>query len=195
MNYRWDEIQIAKFPLLMNHTAYSITLYGFFKLLCLSLGLIALSFYYSDTRQFYDLLFYWIEQPLSHLFIVLTLSKMFIYDRLWRKYLIDNDCLTLDLRQKAVDDREDDLSFDSELTSAFCGLCLWCGFIFIVNEILLCFQLAIKIPFCFIFAMFLSFAISSSWYYICRHYYLYRFIKDIKVAMAKDKANNYKDLS
>lgn len=187
MNYRWNEIQIAKFPLLINHTVYSITLYGFFKVLCISLGLIALSFYYSDNSQFYDLLFYWIEQPLSYLFIVLTLSKTFIYDRLWRKYLIDNDCLSLDVRQKAVDDRADDLSFDSELTSAFCGLCLWCGFIFIVNKFLLCFQLAIKIPFCFIFAMFLSFVISGGWYYILRHYHLYRFIKDIKTAMAKDK--------
>ena len=187
MNYRWDEIRIAQFPLLIKHIKYNITLYEGFKFLCISLGLIALSFYYSDNKRFYDVLFYWIEQPLSYLYAILVLSKMFIYDRLWRKYLIDNDCISLDIRQKAADYRACDLTVDSILTSVFCGFCLWGAFIFIVNTVLLCFKIDIKIPLCFIFSMFLSFTISNSWYYIHRHYHLYRFIKDIKAAMVKDK--------
>ena len=193
MDYRWDELRIAQLPLLMNYLTYNITLYDFFKVLSVSLGLIALSFYYSDDGQFYDILFYWVDQPVSYLYVVLILSKALIYDRLWRKYLIDNDCLTLNLRQKATDFRVDDLRADYKLSLSFCGFCLWSAFIFIVSDILLAYQISIKVPLCFIFALFLIFAVSKIWYYILRYYHLYKFIKDIKESMAEEQGKGQKE--
>ena len=193
MVYRWDELRIAQLPLLMNYLTYNITLYDFFKVLSVSLGLIALSFYYSDDGQFYDILFYWVDQPVSYLYVVLILSKALIYDRLWRKYLIDNDCLTLYLRQKATDFRVDDLRADYKLSLSFCGFCLWSAFIFIVSDILLAYQISIKVPLCFIFALFLIFAVSKIWYYILRYYHLYKFIKDIKESMAEEQGKGQKE--
>ncbi len=193
MDYRWDELRIAQLPLLMNYLTYNITLYDFFKVLSVSLGLIALSFYYSDDGQFYDILFYWVDQPVSYLYVVLILSKAIIYDRLWRKYLIDNDCLTLNLRQKATDFRVDDLRADYKLSLSFCGFCLWSAFIFIVSDILLAYQISIKVPLCFIFALFLNFAVSKIWYYILRHIHLYKFIKDIKKSMAFEQRKGQKE--
>ena len=159
----------------------------------MSLRFIALSFHATDDGQFYDILFYWVDQPVSYLYVVLILSKALIYDRLWRKYLIDNDCLTLYLRQKATDFRVDDLRADYKLSLSFCGFCLWSAFIFIVSDILLAYQISIKVPLCFIFALFLIFAVSKIWYYILRYYHLYKFIKDIKESMAEEQGKGQKE--